>query len=277
MLFDFYGYKISQAEIVAITKGAVVDDTGTPQDISANLNNTWNDDTGRSFQSVALTFDALSGYSDLNNADIISAISHNKPMILGADGHAMLMVALNYTPADSTMTFGPINWVEVLDPATGQLIQPDPAHSVASFLAIPQVTPIANSKSISPTSPSLLCDVLTDLVNNLQSNTSSLKLDTTAENNVGDFLPGFDTCSINISDPSNPSVVCNKKDDDSTDADSDYQNVLPQIQSCLSPQGYTETNDDNSLKNRSMFDSSSGPSVGITHFLDSDRFSITIF
>lgn len=276
MLFDFYGYKLNQDQIVLNTKGGLVNAAGTPSDIEANLEATWIDNNGRSFQSVALTYDAITGISDLNNSDVIAAITNDRPVILGADGHAMLMVALNYTPADQSMAFGPVNWIEVIDPESGTIIQTDQAHSTAQFLAIPQITPIANTKSISPSSPTLLCDVLTDLVTNLQSNASSLVLDTSARNNVGDFLPGFSSCSIDTSDPSNPYVVCDKNDDDATDADTDYQSLLPQIRSCLTQQSYTETNDDNGVKNRSMFDSTNGPTVGITHFLDSDRVTVVV-
>ncbi|MFO0745415.1 MAG: papain-like cysteine protease family protein [Myxococcota bacterium] len=89
MVFRYYGYEVSQQRIVAETFGQVVNMPGSAEQIMQALDRTWTDDRGRSFRVSA---DASSASPDSAVADL--AASH--PLIVGTQGHAMVLTALGY-------------------------------------------------------------------------------------------------------------------------------------------------------------------------------------
>jgi hypothetical protein len=87
MIFRYYGYKIPQAQIVKETWGSIVDMPGYPRQIMANLNRVWKDEDGGRFRSFG---DA----STASVSNIVDDLTHDRPVIIGALGHAVVLTAL---------------------------------------------------------------------------------------------------------------------------------------------------------------------------------------
>lgn len=98
MVFRYYGYKVSQQEIVRQAWGDIFNMPGRPQDIMASLNRQWRDANGREF--------TVSG--DTDSANPVTAaqdLSDDMPLIIGTMGHAMVLTSLQYT----RQQYGPFN------------------------------------------------------------------------------------------------------------------------------------------------------------------------
>jgi hypothetical protein len=87
MVFSYYGHRVSQKRIVKETWGAVVNMPGDPEQILENLNRTWKDEHGNTFSSTA---DSVSA----NAANAVVDLKNNRPLIIGALGHATVLTAL---------------------------------------------------------------------------------------------------------------------------------------------------------------------------------------
>jgi hypothetical protein len=87
MVFRYYGYIVPQARIVQETWGGVVNMPGQPEQILADLNRTWVDGRRRKFNSIA---DSLTA----NAATAVVDLRDNRPLIIGALGHAVVLTAL---------------------------------------------------------------------------------------------------------------------------------------------------------------------------------------
>ena len=87
MVFRYYGYKVPQAQIVKETWGSIVDMPGFPAQIMANLNREWKDEDGGRFRSFG---DA----STASVSNIVDDLTHDRPLIIGALGHAVVLTAL---------------------------------------------------------------------------------------------------------------------------------------------------------------------------------------
>ena len=89
MIFRYYGFNISQSEIVQQTWGHIVNLPGHPYQIIASLNRPWQDAYGRNFFVSGDTFSAspITAAQDL---------SQNMPLIIGTMGHAMVLTSLTY-------------------------------------------------------------------------------------------------------------------------------------------------------------------------------------
>ena len=90
MIFQYYGYRISQQRIVGETWGQIVNLPGQPQQILADLNRTWKSDDGRVFdvQGDVFSANAITASQDL---------AQDMPLIIGTMGHAMVLTSLTFT------------------------------------------------------------------------------------------------------------------------------------------------------------------------------------
>ena len=89
MIFRYYGFNISQEEIVRQTWGTIVNLPGQPQQILANLNRPWPDADGRTFYVMGDSFSA-------NPITAAQDLSQDMPLIIGTMGHAMVLTSLQY-------------------------------------------------------------------------------------------------------------------------------------------------------------------------------------
>ncbi len=89
MVFQYYGYSISQEKIVQQTWGEIINQPAKAEHILGHLNRRWVDDNGRRF--------SVTG--DRYSANPVSAsidLSNNQPLIIGTQGHAMVLTSLLY-------------------------------------------------------------------------------------------------------------------------------------------------------------------------------------
>jgi hypothetical protein len=135
MIFKYYGYDVSQDQIVQAVYGSVVNfpamSGGT---ISSQLNRTWTDRNGRRFRSsMQGLFDADAGIGALNNMMIVDSLAQERPLLLGNITHAVVLTAVSYfaTPMGPNVTN-----IGVLDPWPG--IGMRGAQSPAELVPMPQ-------------------------------------------------------------------------------------------------------------------------------------------
>lgn len=88
-VLNYYGYNITQEDIVFQTWGQIRNMPGTPRDILTALNKVYVDRDGKRFRvsANALTANHITAAQDLAN---------NKPLIIGTLGHAMVLTAVQY-------------------------------------------------------------------------------------------------------------------------------------------------------------------------------------
>lgn len=89
MVFTYYGFQISQEQIVQETWGDIVNLPGQPGDILRDLNRSWTDRNGQDF---AVEGDAYSANAMTAAQDLAS----DMPLIVGTMGHAMVLTKLDY-------------------------------------------------------------------------------------------------------------------------------------------------------------------------------------
>jgi len=87
MVFAYYDHPVSQKRIVQETWGSVVNMPGQPDQILSDLNRAWKDDRGKSFSSSG---DSLTA----NAATAVIDLRADRPLIIGALGHATVLTAL---------------------------------------------------------------------------------------------------------------------------------------------------------------------------------------
>jgi Papain-like cysteine protease AvrRpt2 len=87
MIFRHYGYQVPQARIVRETWGTIVDMPAFPRQIMANLNREWEDEDHGRFRSFGDT-------STANVSNTVDDLTHNRPLIIGALWHAVVLTAL---------------------------------------------------------------------------------------------------------------------------------------------------------------------------------------
>jgi hypothetical protein len=88
-VFDYYGYSVSQSAIVRETWGDVYNMPGSPYQIVQDLNASWTDASGRDFyvSGDVMTANAITAAQDL---------AQDMPLIIGSQGHAMVLYAVTY-------------------------------------------------------------------------------------------------------------------------------------------------------------------------------------
>lgn len=89
-VFDYYGHSISQQRIVQETFGSIVNWPAQPSTILQALNRSWRDDNGNVFSVTGESYDA-------NFVTAAQDLASDYPLIIGANGHAMVLTALVYS------------------------------------------------------------------------------------------------------------------------------------------------------------------------------------
>lgn len=118
MAFAHYGYKISQDRIVSETYGVVANIPAiTGYAISKNLQRDWEDDSGDSFfVEIEGLYDFDAGITGITDIDIINALDDERPLIMGTQSHAVLLVSIAYYKTPTGPMIGNIG---VADPWPG--------------------------------------------------------------------------------------------------------------------------------------------------------------
>ena len=89
MVFGYYGHPISQTRIVEETFGQIVNMPAQSGQILSALNRQWIDDNGNTFTSSGNAFGA-------NHVTAAQYLADNKPLIIGTQGHAVVLTAVRY-------------------------------------------------------------------------------------------------------------------------------------------------------------------------------------
>ena len=118
MIFGYYGYTVSQERIVEEVYGARVNlPAMTGSTISQMVHRDWIDDDGQEFSSeITGLYDAMAGRAMINNNMIINELASERPMIIGARTHAMVLTAIEYI---QTYTGPNVTAAGVFDPWPG--------------------------------------------------------------------------------------------------------------------------------------------------------------
>lgn len=132
MIFAFYGHPLAQAEIVAQTYGGVICTAAqTTTTIGVDLSRKWIDDQGRPFTSQVISaYDPANGYLTLNNAQIVSELSGDHPLLFCNTQHAEVLYSVSYQ--------GPATSPSIVD---AEVIDPWPYSPRSHSLTIPEMTP----------------------------------------------------------------------------------------------------------------------------------------
>jgi len=115
MVFRIAGFIVPQERVVLETYGAIENVpaiNGTM--VARNLNRSWVDDRGRSFNVQLLAvFDADNNSSNISNNFMIENLIANHPLVIGTTNHAMVLTAVNWIELPN----GPfVTKVDVVDP-----------------------------------------------------------------------------------------------------------------------------------------------------------------
>lgn len=111
MIFGYYGHPLSQKRIVTEAYGHPENMPANPSTILGMLNRDWTDDNGESFMSVA---SAGSTAPPLAAQDL----ANDMPLIIGSQGHAMVLTALTYSAFYVSTPYGPQLGMVNVDSAT---------------------------------------------------------------------------------------------------------------------------------------------------------------
>lgn len=166
MIWAYYGYQISQQEIVSSVYGAVVDwPAQTTSQLLGVLNGTRVDDTGAKFVSrVSGLYDATTGIDTVSYANLGAALNNNQPIMIGmlnggGGGHAVVLTAIQYyqIPGEGVdPTGGNIIAAGIFDPWPGngartlnlpQDLLPAPAGGNLEFVATVNVSAAPTASS----------------------------------------------------------------------------------------------------------------------------------
>jgi hypothetical protein len=138
ILFAHYGFQVPQAAIVMDRFGEAADrpaDSG--EAMTRALSKRWADQQDRSFLASARAADALAGRFELTAEQVVAELAGERPLLVGAQGHAMVLVAVVYERGASGMR---IKAATVIDPAPGQgLRQLGAAEMKPTYIAAVQV------------------------------------------------------------------------------------------------------------------------------------------
>jgi hypothetical protein len=166
MIWAFFGFHVSQSEIVNSVYGSVVDfPAQTTQTLLAVLDGQRVDDAGNQFvSSVSGLYDASSGIDTVSYASLGNALSAGHPIMIGVqnlDGssHAVVLTAIKYyqIPGEAVdSTGGNIIGAGVFDPWPGngarplslpQDLTPSPVGGNLIFAAVVNVAAVSGTSS----------------------------------------------------------------------------------------------------------------------------------
>lgn len=111
MVFGYFDHPIDQQRIVKETWDTIRNMPAQPADIMRDLNRKWTDDRGNDFESQGDSF-------SVNMNSSISDLQDDKPLIIGALGHATVLTGITSIVNPDTTEFA-IQSVTVRDPWPG--------------------------------------------------------------------------------------------------------------------------------------------------------------
>ena len=127
MIYSYYGYAVSQPRLVQEVYGGIGNIPAmTGYTIAQQLNRAWIDDRGVPFTSqLTGAYDPQFGVRAIGNAQIVNELANERPLVIGARTHAMILTMVQYLDQPT----GPnIVSAGVFDPWPGQgarLLQQD--------------------------------------------------------------------------------------------------------------------------------------------------------
>jgi hypothetical protein len=101
MIFSFYGHPVSQQRIVSEVYGGPVNmPSGYGARMAALLNRSWIDDNGDRFRArLTGAYDPQMGINLVDNNMLVRELDQNRPVLIGAAGHAVVLAMMEYTRA----------------------------------------------------------------------------------------------------------------------------------------------------------------------------------
>lgn len=119
IVFAHHDAAVSQEQIVQRHFGGLIDRRITGTALTSLLNKVWIDASGNPFASSTRVDDASTGQFEIPTVDMVVAdLANNHPMILGVDGHLVVLVEVQYERA-ATGALRVIGGT-VIDPEEGQ-------------------------------------------------------------------------------------------------------------------------------------------------------------
>lgn len=97
-VFGFHGHGVSQGRIVDKIFGGHVNSTANGPQILTAVNGTWRDDRGAAFEAAGtVLMDANYGINSPHAVALAAQqLIQNNPLIVGSNGHAMVLTAMRY-------------------------------------------------------------------------------------------------------------------------------------------------------------------------------------
>jgi hypothetical protein len=139
MVFAHHGYVLAQDQIVQTLLGNTDDRAIGGEMITRLLTRGWQDGRGRRFETSATAGDAPARRFQFNDDTVIREMAAERPLIVGALGHAMVLVEVEYerfVAQDAVRITGGT----VIDPAVGQGVRRlGPRELNPSYVAAVQV------------------------------------------------------------------------------------------------------------------------------------------
>lgn len=117
MVLQRYGLQVAQREVVEARLGEAANEKVTLDDITELLNRSWSDATGQSLQASAAPLPNWWRLVGLAAPDVLADLHNDKPLVLVAQRHAMVLVQVAYERSGSQAVR--LLRATVLDPAAG--------------------------------------------------------------------------------------------------------------------------------------------------------------
>jgi len=141
MICNWHHHPLDQADIVTRIYGGTANMPGDDQVLTRVLNDTWTDKNGASFTIAAKTFSPMMNSFNVSNADIVSDLENDKPILVGARSHATVLARVDYYDGPN----GPqIVQAHVIDPWPGAASPP----YYARFLAPDELVPVTSGGNL---------------------------------------------------------------------------------------------------------------------------------
>jgi hypothetical protein len=150
MVFSHYDAAVTQEQIVSRHFGALIDRRITGSALTHLMNKVWIDASGNPFASSARADDPHAGQFEVSSIDMVVAdLANNHPMILGAEGHMVVLVEVHYEQAaDGALR---VTGGTVIDPEQGQGVRPlRIAELRPNYIASIRVEPLGSFERIAP-------------------------------------------------------------------------------------------------------------------------------
>jgi hypothetical protein len=122
MVFAHYGHRVPMKRIVTEVYGRTVNLPAPSWTIVQQLSREWEDEDGETFSCQCdVLWDTAAGYGKAAPDQIASQYLHRQmPLIIGTQGHAMVLTALSYVKHVVNTSYGSVTTATVRDPYPGR-------------------------------------------------------------------------------------------------------------------------------------------------------------